>query len=486
MKPTATERLNADLNPGGPDPRDRAAQVHAILESALDHAILTMDLQGRITSWNAGARRILGYEEAEILGREVRLIFTPEDIEAGVPEDEMLTTVREGRADDERWHVRRDGSRFWASGAMTLLREGDPIGFLKILRDRTDIKQAEASLQEANRSRDEALVLLNSLLAHAPIGFAFLDRQHRYTRANEHIARMNGVPVEAHLNRTVDEVIPAQSGIVSAAVEEVFRTGQEVENLEIAAEAASEPGVTRHWLTSFYPVRDQSSGWIPWVGLTVIDITEQKRTEKALGEALDTQAILALEASHRVKNSLQIVAGMLALQARATASREVKAAIEDAHTRISTVAQVHDRLWRSHEVRSVDLGEFMGDLCRELQGTAPGVRLSYAIEPMQILADQAIPLALVTSELVTNAIKYACPDGHGTVAVRLDRVGDDRLRLEVSDSGPGLPEGFDPARGSTSLGMRLITGFVRQLDGHLTASSTGHGAQFVIEVPRRV
>lgn len=484
-RPEAADGPDADPLAAAPARREGQARLNAILQSATDHAIIAMDLEGRVTSWNEGARRILGYAEAEILGREGKVIFTPEDIAAGAPEEEMLTAVLDGRAEDERWHRRQDGSLFWASGVMTPLRDRGLLGFLKILRDRTDSKQSEAAVREANRARDEALVVFDALLAHAPIGFAFLDRQHRYTRANGHFARISGLPIAAHLGQRVQDVAPAQAATVSTAVEQVFRTGQEIENLEIAAEAAGEPGVTRHWLTSIYPVQDQSSGWIPWVGMTAIDITERKRTEKALSQALHTQEILAREASHRVKNSLQIVASMLALQARATDSREVKAAIDDAHTRISTVAQVHDRLWRSNEVRSVDLGEFMGELCHELQGTAPDVRLSYRIEPTQIPTDQAIPLALVASELVTNAFKYACPEGEGEVTVRLDRVGDDRLRLEVADSGPGLPAGFDPSAQRASLGMRLVTGFVRQLNGRLTVSSGSPGARFVIEIPRR-
>src|SRR5689334_13624154 len=91
-------------------------QVRLIVENAREYAIFSMDLDRRITTWNIGAQRLLGFSEEEVLGRSADLIFTQEDCAAGIPEREALTATRDGKAVDERWHVRKDGSRFWASG----------------------------------------------------------------------------------------------------------------------------------------------------------------------------------------------------------------------------------------------------------------------------------------------------------------------------------------------------------------------------------
>ncbi|MDQ4134792.1 MAG: PAS domain S-box protein [Pseudomonadota bacterium] len=117
-------------------------RLQAILESATDFAIFTTDERGLVTFWNEGAWRLLGWREEEIVGRDTRIIFTPEDRAQGVPEQEMRTAAGAGRAEDERWHVRKDGSRFWSSGLAMPLRHGAR-GFLKILRDRTDHLHAE-------------------------------------------------------------------------------------------------------------------------------------------------------------------------------------------------------------------------------------------------------------------------------------------------------------------------------------------------------
>jgi PAS domain S-box-containing protein len=116
-----------------------------IVESATDYAIFTTDLEGRVTSWNAGAQNVLGFEEHEILRQDARVLWTAEDRAAGAPEAEMRSAQQEGRAEDERWHVRKDGSLFFAHGLMMPLKgsEHGARGFLKILRDRTERRRAE-------------------------------------------------------------------------------------------------------------------------------------------------------------------------------------------------------------------------------------------------------------------------------------------------------------------------------------------------------
>lgn len=95
-----------------------------VLESAIDYAIITLDLHGKITSWSKGAEIILGWAEDEILGKPAAIFFTPEDRSSHVPDSEMTNALTRGRGTDERWHMRKDGSRFWASGEMLRLHDG--------------------------------------------------------------------------------------------------------------------------------------------------------------------------------------------------------------------------------------------------------------------------------------------------------------------------------------------------------------------------
>ena len=147
-----TERKRAEASLRGSEERFRI-----LIDGAADYAIFLLDAQGRIASWNAGAERLLGFSEAEVLGQPVADIFTPEDRAAGMPEQELRLAVETGRTLDERWHQRKDGSRFWASGAMTATRDGNGNlkGFAKIMRDRSERKATDIQLHQALQSAQQ-------------------------------------------------------------------------------------------------------------------------------------------------------------------------------------------------------------------------------------------------------------------------------------------------------------------------------------------
>jgi len=133
-------------------------RLRLILDNLTEYAIFTLDLNGKITTWNRGAERLVGYTEEEAVGADGRLIFTEEDRSLGEPERELQETRTTGRAADNRWHVRKDGSRFWALAQLTLLTddEGRALGFVKILQDLTETHQWQMELEE--RARQQAVV----------------------------------------------------------------------------------------------------------------------------------------------------------------------------------------------------------------------------------------------------------------------------------------------------------------------------------------
>jgi len=130
------------------------ARNRQILDSAIDYAIVATDLDGRVTRWNEGARRVLGWTEEEMLGQPAERFFTPEDVENGQVRKEMREALETGRGKDERWHRRKGGERFWAMGEMTALKQddGSTVGFVKVLRDRTEQRLAEEALRRSEAS----------------------------------------------------------------------------------------------------------------------------------------------------------------------------------------------------------------------------------------------------------------------------------------------------------------------------------------------
>ncbi|ACL56942.1 sensor histidine kinase [Methylobacterium nodulans] len=209
---------------------------------------------------------------------------------------------------------------------------------------------------------------------------------------------------------------------------------------------------------------------------------ERQRSEAQLQAALERQELLSREMSHRVKNSLAIVASLLTLQGRAADNEDVRRALADAQSRVEAVAQVHDQLWRQPDLAAVDIAPFLETLCERLADSAPNHAIRCRIDHLTMPADLAIPLGLFVNELVTNALKHAYPEG-GEIRVESERLTDGRLSLTVADDGVGLPAGFDLAAATRrSLGMRIIQGLARQLEGTLSLGS-GSGARFILTLP---
>jgi two-component system CheB/CheR fusion protein len=147
--------------------REHEDEYRLIFESVREYAIFTTGLDGQIKTWSPGAERILGYRPEEAIGQNCGMIFTPEDRLAGEPQKERESAKQTGRAMDERWHVRKDGSRFWASGVMSRLEGpgGEVRGLVKVLRDNTDFKRAQEALEEAKRASEVANETKDQFLA---------------------------------------------------------------------------------------------------------------------------------------------------------------------------------------------------------------------------------------------------------------------------------------------------------------------------------
>ncbi len=130
----------------------RAALFCLLIEEASDYAIFLMDLAGRVATWNSGAERLLGYRAEEILGRPFSTFSLPEEIDQHVPERELEQAARSGRASDDRWAVRKDGTRLWVCGVTIALRDSALLGFGTIMRDHTQLRQTQEQIRQLNES----------------------------------------------------------------------------------------------------------------------------------------------------------------------------------------------------------------------------------------------------------------------------------------------------------------------------------------------
>ena len=210
---------------------------------------------------------------------------------------------------------------------------------------------------------------------------------------------------------------------------------------------------------------------------------ERQRYERSLKVALQHHKVLLDEINHRVKNSLQLVGSMFSLQANSTDDPGLTQSLQEAMLRVTAIARIHERLYRTGDIGSVDLAGYLADICQDLREVVAGCELRFERDgPVQIATDRAVRVALLATELITNAAKHAYPtEAGGPILLRLT-PSSDTIALTVRDRGAGLSDLRDVERGS-GLGMKIIRALTAQLGGTLEVRSADPGTEFVVTFP---
>jgi two-component sensor histidine kinase/PAS domain-containing protein len=225
--------------------------------------------------------------------------------------------------------------------------------------------------------------------------------------------------------------------------------------------------------------------------LSLFDLTDERfaRTEiahrKAVTRSLREKEILLHEIHHRVQNNLQIISSLLMLQTAGTNDTRTQSLLRESANRVISMALIHGQIYDHESLDRIDLAEYTRRLVGSLRGLyLPNARVEVRSAPIEVVAETAVPLGLILNELITNAFKYGIPSlaearpeatrrtGPGCdILIEIDLDGD-TLRIVVTDSGPGLPEGINPTS-TTTLGLHLVRTLTRQLRGKLTMTSEG-------------
>ncbi|HEY4343239.1 MAG TPA: histidine kinase dimerization/phosphoacceptor domain -containing protein [Parvibaculum sp.] len=221
-----------------------------------------------------------------------------------------------------------------------------------------------------------------------------------------------------------------------------------------------------------------------------VDSTADRERERALEVALAEREVwlrqkdlLFREVNHRVKNSLQLVMSILNLQANDTQNDAARSHLLSAGSRIAAIMGVHERLYQSENVTTIEMDKYLRRLCSDItastNGGAGDCWIDMEADPVELPIELAVPIALIVNELVTNAVKHAYPEGGGPVRLELREETDGSIRLLVADKGIG----FGQEAGRKGLGSRLIPGLARQLRGQLDFKNLEPGYQVVLKIP---
>ena len=361
-----------------------------------------------------------------------------------------------------------------------------------------------ASIEDQRAGLSETLALLDSMLANAPIGFAFFDRKYRFVRVNQFLADMNGYSFALHLGRGVGGILPPNTAAkLERSIETVFQSGEPVRNLELTWEP--EPRRSRTWLVHLYPVRTEVDA-TRWVGAILVDITEQKRGEETLRrtEKLAAAGRLAASIAHEINNPLEAVTNLLYLIRQENLSPEAAQFADLAQqevTRVSEITQQTLRFYRQSTLPSLsNVAELVDSIITlhlgRIQTLQVDLRRDY---------DRTLQLFCFAGELrqlfanfISNALDAMTPEG-GRLIVRIHAAtlkGIAGIRISVADTGSGITQEarrhiFEPffttkeATG-TGLGLWVSEQIIRKHHGTVRVRSraTGHtGTVFSIFFP---
>ncbi|MFP4012420.1 MAG: sensor histidine kinase [Spirochaetaceae bacterium] len=426
-------------------------QILEAVFSAIDEVILVVDPETRtVVDCNTTVREVFGYEPEEVMGRNTKFLHVKD-----AQYDEFGRVSERVLDRGERYHTetemrRKDGSVFPVAVAVV------PIspelkwirGVISVIRDITRRKRDE----EVRRRNQQRLRLVTEQL---PAIIWTTDTDLRITsitgRGSARIRRTggwyDGMPVSVFLA----DWDGAADGV--RAHETALRG-------EPASYQLLFDGI--HFQAHVEPLFEDE-GITGTVGIAH-DVTDQMRYEKLLTSSVKEKEALIREIQHRVKNNLQLIKSMLALQAHAAKGSDARDALSVAERRVQSLADAHNRLLHGEAVTAVDLSDYLGSIARDIV-TAAGtsVELEIDVEPISLYIDTAVPCGLIVNELVSNSIQHAfLPGREGHIRVEL-RKNNETISLCVRDDGVGA--GTHARSRDASTGLRLVEALASQLGG---------------------
>ncbi|MGY2188959.1 Blue-light-activated protein [compost metagenome] len=490
----SVDRTRADVND--------ETRFRLLIDAVVDYAIYMIDPTGIISSWNAGARRFKGYEEAEILGHHFSQFYTEDDRRAGLPQRALDTAIREGRFEGEGWRVRKDGTRFWCHVVIDPIRDasGTLLGFAKITRDLTDRKMAEETLKQ---SEQQFRLLVQSVTDYA---IYMLAPDGRLTNWNPGAQRIKGYRPEEVIGQHFSMFYTPEdraAGEPQRTLEVAVRDGR----FENKGWRLRKDGTRFFAHVVVDPIWGETGTLLGFAKITR-DITEAtqaqqalEQTREALFQAQKMQAIGQLSGgiAHDFNNLLTVILGNLEIVRKRMPDDPRIARLLDNATqgalrgvsltqRMLAFARRQELKAESVEIPALVQG--ITGLLRSSLGPSVKIETCFLPEPEPVLAD-VNQLELAVLNLATNA-RDAMPNGGKIVIGTRTEVILDQPQsslapgryvcLSVTDTGEGmdaktLASAMDPfftTKGvgkGTGLGLSMVHGFIEQMGGRFILKS---------------
>ncbi len=348
----------------------------------------------------------------------------------------------------------------------TALQESFLVAFVDI----TDLRRAEEAERRSN-------TLYREITNQSGEGISIADFEGNYVSVNPAFCTMTGYSEARLLGMKVKDLVPSEEKM--SLFPKVVRGEQGRREAKLVKKDGS------HFVAEIhaYPLDLKNQRLV--LG-NVRDITARVQADEQIKASLKEKEVLLREIHHRVKNNLAVIISLLNLQSYQFQDDRIAAALQDNRDRVKSMALIHETLYLSENVAEISLKEYapnLGDrLLQAMKGKSGQVRIVYEIEDIRLDIDHAIACGLILNELLTNALKYAFPEGNGEVSVAVHHTETDEIELVVKDNGAGLPKGLDTGNLKT-LGLEIVSTLTEnQLEGNLNIRNE-NGACFTIRWP---
>ena len=444
--------------------------------TAANDAIITIDENGIVTSFDKTAEEVFHYIAGAVVGRHIAILFDSVDS----PSFGVATTLEDGHvklsAAADAVGKRREGTTFSMEMTSAALELGGERRFVLVVRDVT-----ERDLAEAERRKAEARFrsLVEQIPAVTFMGSLNEDKNEFYV--SPQIEALLGFSQQEWLSDPFlwfNQLHPEDRAYCNQEFARGCVTGGPF-RAEFRAMTRDGKVVWVHG--EAHVVRDED-GRPLFIQGVAYDITESKRAEQVvrasaeqLKASLEEKEVLLKEIHHRVKNNLQVISSLLKLQATHVEDPSALEMFNESRNRIQSMALVHEKLYQSANLSRIDFGEYARSLStlliKSYGAKAAQIALKTEIEDVSLSVDLSVPLGLIINELVSNCLKYAFPGGRcGEVRIEIHRVEDNRIQLLVADNGIGFPANFD-FRKTETLGMQLVRTLTGQIGGSIELRS---------------
>src|SRR3954453_16683786 len=444
------------MDPSQTTPPSRATpeQLALLLDSVADYAIFLLDAEGRIRSWNLGARRLKGWDADEIIGEHFSRFYTEEDLARDHPANELAIARAEGRYEEEGWRIRKDGSRFWASVLITALLVGDELlGYAKVTRDLTARPRAEEQLRarttellKANAELEQFRLMVSGVSDYAIFA---LDPGGYIRTWNEGAFRIKGYTESEAIGRHFSIFYTPEDRASEHPAHELDITGREG-RFEEEGWRVRKDG-SRFWASVVITALRDDNGVLAGYAKVTRDLTERRASDLALRQANEELERFASTAAHDLVEPLHTIVGLADLLDRRYAEvlddtgREllghVRGSAERLRGRVDGLLAYARSSQQPLHVEAVLVAGVVDDVVDALRGpiAEAGAQVVYEAAALPVVIADPQLLELVLQNLISNALKFRRPDvpARITVTAEPDELG---WRIVVTDNGVGIPE----------------------------------------------